>query len=242
MNTRIRLFFTAPIFALLLMLFSGCTATPPTPAEGLSIPEIYQELLLDYENLVSYRLSEEFTEYYKNENMIPLSDSLKEALSETKEWSNLLVEMTYGGKYLTRESYGYILQDINGDNFPELFWVRADHHVLAIFTVFEEKLYLLDAFWPKHDCYVGDSWELCVIDPGGAYYDDYKIKRLEANSPALVTVKEFGKDNGNYYEASETGERISVTEARMEELRTQYPVYKMGARWENIPIQFLSPS
>lgn len=215
--------------------------------DSVLIPEEYRDVLLDYENIVSYRLSEKFLEFYENGNLIPISDSLSIALSETKgAWSNMLAEMTYGGQYLTRDSYGYILQDINGDNFPELFWVRADHHILAIFTVFEKKLYMLDAFWPKYDCFMIKSGEVHIVSTGGAECNHYEIKRLEENSSALISVKKFGTDGRDgtnsviLFEVTESGERIQITEARFEELLSMYPFYQMGDHWKNTRIHFLN--
>lgn len=273
MYKPIRLFFIVLVSVLLILSCASCTndivITEPNineerettgsteipkdtettdRREEILFPEVYRDVILDYENLVSYRLSEKFLEFYEHGNLIPISDSLAIALSETSGvWSNMLAEMTNGGQYLTRESYGYILQDINGDNFPELFWVRADHHVLAIFTVFEKKLYMLDAFWPKYDCFMIESGKVHIVSTGGAECNHYEIRRMEANSSALIFVKEFGTDGRDEtnsvirFEVTESGERIQITEDRLEELLSMYPFYQMGDHWKNTRIHFLNP-
>lgn len=206
--------------------------TTPSPASG------YEEILEDYRKVVDYRLSESFETDY-NEGKIPaLSKSLEESLGGdlAYRWRCMLVEMvrSKAEQITKKESFGYVLEDLNGDGNPELFWVRSDGFILAVFTMADGQPRLVDAFWPRYRAVVTPSGELYTRGSGGATLIEYQIRQLTPGSTELTAVKEFGQDEEKYYEVIDR-HRDFVTEARFQELLTENP-FEIQMNWEMTPL------
>ena len=216
------------------------TTLPETePTEPVNPWELaYREVLTDYAETVEFRLSPTFGDDYNDGKEIPLSDGLKEALNSdlAYNWHCMLVEMVWSdaGEVTEKEAYGYVLQDINGDGSPELFWVRSDGFILAVFTIVDGAPRLVDAFWPRYRAVVTPSGELYTRSSGGAMYIEYYIRSLAPGSAELTNVVEFGLEDGKYYEVVD-GQRKTVTEARFQELLTEKP-FANQMNWEITPL------
>lgn len=206
-------------------------------------PEEYRELLSDYENIVDFRFSKDFENEYNNGKFIELRSTLKEELDshteESAHWYDMLVEMPYGRKFNSKDSFGYILKDINNDGVLELFWVNEDHFTLAVFTVKDGKAHLLDAFWPRYSCVVTDSGLLYTAGSGGASVTQFTIRELNENSE-FNTLVQFGTDgvddnNLDVFYKVKDGTKNNITEKQFEELLSAYP-FENGKTFEETPI------
>jgi hypothetical protein len=215
------------------------TAPETVPTETVSEWELaYDEILTDLAETLGFRLSPTFEADYNDGKEIPLSDGLKESLNSdlAYNWHCMLVEMVWSdaGEVTEKEAYGYVLQDINGDGSPELFWIRSDGFILAVFTIVDGAPRLVDAFWPRHRAVVTPSGELYTRSSGGAMYIEYYIRSLAPGSAELTNVVEFGLEDGKYYEVVD-GQRKTVTEARFQELLTEKP-FENQMNWEITPL------
>lgn len=201
----------------------------------------YEDVITDYQNIVEYRLSDTFESDYNNGKRIELKNKVPENLDYN--WHCMLVEMTYGDEYTSKESFGYILEDINGDSIPELFWVSNDGYIFAVFTQKDGETVLLDAFWPRYRCVVTNEGYLYTRGSGGAAATEYQIRKLGENSE-FNTLIQFGTDGWDeanqtviYYESIDT-ETVNVTERRYNELSLKYP-FQPKSGWGDTPINHL---
>lgn len=220
----------------------------------ISLPSAYYETIKDYKAVIDFRLSNTFEADYNNGKTIVLSKQLNDDISKASKeesdlgykWSNMLVEMVNGLQNPKKESFGYVLLDINYDNTPELFWVREDYVILAMFTIHNNEARLLDAFWPQYMGVITDHGEIYTKTSGGAAYCYYELSRLAANSCEINSVKQFGIDGVLYVDGNPSGEnyyeginntRSTVDRARFVELLATYP-FQLGSQWDNLPIMF----
>ena len=60
-------------------------------------------------------------------------------------WGGVIVSF-YIGKQLTKEDFGYVIQDLNENGSPELILIMGDSVVCAIFSMLDNKPKLLDEF------------------------------------------------------------------------------------------------
>ena len=224
------------------LLLCGCdksATTPKTedkkPAEPADV-SFYDEILQDYETIVRFRLSDTFEENWNNDYFPTVSNALTLALQENSDiqWSNTMIEMTSGLDAPTLSSFGYILKDINNDDFPELFLVREDYSVMAVFTGRNGKLILLDTYWPKHECIITNEDALCVKTSSGALYTDYTIQTLTVQGAWLKT-EQFGFEGISpeaeelYYEIADD-EKRAIGKDRFEELLRENS-FEFGSDW-----------
>lgn len=225
----------------------------------LSLPPAYEDTVLDYKKVIDFRLSDTFESDYNGGQSVPLNENLTEDLSTESQnaadfngdidykWTNMLVEMTDGLDDPSRKSFGYILKDINGDDTPELFWVREDYTILAVFTIKDNNAKLLDAYWSRYKCVLTDSGELYTLGSNGVANNNYQVKQLAKNSVDMYLIQEFGTDGIEYVHGVPTGtiyyevkeqQRIIVTEERYEELLSLYP-FQNGNNWGQLIINNL---
>ena len=233
----------------LVLCFCGCTtqkaqATTDPPAAVISVtdqpatPSAYLGILEDYATLVNYRLSDTFEEDWNSRDALQ-GEHIYQALQDSKNeretygvslytrWSNMIVEMTAGLTGRDATSFGYFLMDVNGDLIPELFWVRQDFTILALFTVCDEAAVLLDAFSPGHTCVIADNGDFLTFSSGGAADFSYSIRRLDEwgkfNEVLRFGCESSGFDQPQYYK-TENQITTVLTEAEFIALQNRYPI------------------
>ena len=209
-------------------------STDPTinsPSESTDPAEpLYGEILNEYQTLIEHRVQDSFKSDWTN-GLYSEGLALKNAIPDENgldlKWGYMLWDMTAGLDDVTTDSFGYTIKDINADGSPELLWIREDATLLAIFTICDDEVHLLDAFWPKHKGVVTKEGKLYSITSGGAAFNYYEIAGLSTEG-CFVIEKEFGMNGGSaetgtlYYEVIDT-EEISVPEERFDELLSVYP-------------------
>lgn len=231
------------------LLLGGCgkAQTPKTTnvPQGKPEPETvsYEEFLAGYEELVDYRLSDTFEADWNDGKTLPVNGTLRKVFEGTEaEWSNMVVEMTDGLDTPDKGDFGYITKDLNGDDTPELLWVRKDRTLLAIFTTVDGNPKLLDAFWPRYQGVITDDGGLFSRSSGGVSIR-YDLQQLTPEGD-LSTVHTFGIDGGSaelgpaYYEIVDN-QTVNVDEAHFEILLAENP-FTFGAGWMDVPITFLN--
>lgn len=183
------------------------------------VPEAYAEMLELYKEITDSIVSEEFEKDYYDEKFLSPNPELD------YEWHCMLVELnlwSFDSMEKTKDSFGYVLKDINGDGIQELFFVLHDYTILAAFSISGGEANLLDAYWPRHRCMLLDSGELYTFSSSGAQDFEYKIQKLDKDGRALSDILQFGSEEGSYYKIVEENEdRISDKE--FEKLRMEYP-------------------
>lgn len=184
----------------------------------------YSQILQDFSDTVEKLLSESSENEFNSSNFIFPDTTL------TYEWGSMLIDAKEGLSNPTKASFGYILKDINADKIPELFLVRDDYTILAIFTLSDNKPYLLGAFWSRQKAVVLDSYELYVMRSGGAQDFEYTIEELNENNQ-LSVIRKFGSDGGSYYE--EVNDNIvTITKTGFDELMSVH-TFEFGEDWYN---------
>ncbi len=136
-------------------------------------------------------------------------------------WNNMLRDAKADFANVDEKAFGYKVIDINSDSIPELFFVRSDGAVLAVFEMDEGKPELVQCFNRSYRCVVRDSGELytLTVREDGGY--DFRISTLVPASGLAVTVS-FGTESNIAYELV-NGDIYTTSAERIEELRTQYP-------------------
>lgn len=231
--------------------------TPPTessPSPTVTEPEgeaetdymlLYNEIIKDYVELIVYRFSADFDP--ANAFDLPhISDTLKETLSDLGDlasaWENMVTELPASYVAELPNYYGTVLHDLNGDNIPELFWVRNDHSIVAVFTCKGDRVILLDAFWPRYQGFITEDGILYTHSSSGATEHQCCIHSLGTES-VLMSSCLFGSEGDSsgavkYYEYSGTS-KSQIAESRYEDLLGLYP-YENSPFWQSVPISPLA--
>ncbi len=118
-------------------------------------------------------------------------------------------------------SFGYALEDLNGDGSDELILLLIDYSVLAIFTTVGGEVRLVDAYWPRHDCMISDDGTLYTLSSGGAANWVSRIEYISPESGELEVLEECGCDGQNGYYTVVDGEFCYVED--ITELGGEYP-------------------
>lgn len=197
----------------------------------------YKEIIDDYKSLISFRLADDFYDRWNNNSeRADISDTLEKLINSSDDmgykWGCMFVEMLGDEEKPTKDMFTYVLYDMNKDKVPELFWLREDDTILAIFTLHNDETLLLDAFWARYMGVITENGELYTRGSGGAVDTVYEIKELDENGE-LITKLTFGSEStGQSYQYFETvdGEKNIVSEERIDALLEEY-------KFENIDFE-----
>lgn len=246
---------TAFLTGVLLLLFcGGCHNAETISQKEITGTEtensvtqdvaIYDDILDIYQKLVALYVSDTFEKDWNNGNVPQWYDVLESTIPDEKEeygshLSYMVVTMKGSLNAVTPNSFGYILLDINNDAFPELFWVREDHSILAVFTVANNKVVLLDAFWNRYVCVVTPDNRLYTRGSSGASDTAYEIRRLSSKGK-LVPEFVWGTEHidispGYHYYEIVDGEKTVIDQTRHNGLFADHP-FKLSEAWLAEPI------
>lgn len=221
-----------------LFNFSACKSSvnsknPETTETTNNVkPFLYVDLINDYKKILDFRLSDDFEEKYNNGTYLPdISDELKAAIASgnSEHWANMLAELPTGEEAFSIDYYGYILYDMNNDGIDELFWVRKDYSIIAIFTIYNETLTLLDAFWSRHRATINQQGVLITQGSGGAADSINTISDLENGELkemyALYSESSHNtatSDSVSFYEQTEKGKSELTENEYREKLEKKF--------------------
>ena len=149
-----------------------------------------------------------------------------------EKWNNMLIDATKDFRNLDENAFGYKLVDLNSDGVSELFFVRSDDKVLAIFTMCEGAPVLVDAFERDYQCVIRDSGEVYTMTAreDGGY--DHKIHTLNSSSGTYYTTVAFGTEGNINYEVID-GMTYTTSSERIIELRAEYE-FKMSTAFTDM--------
>lgn len=219
----------------------SCFRSPETQLHPL-----YRTILSDYRRMVDYRLSS----HYLGGTLPEISSTLQNALEEppmthrgtyypSTRLGFMLTEADYYGSSLTIDSFGYSLWDMNGDGTPELFWLRDDGCILAVFTIYQDELLILDAFHSRYDGWITEDYRLATRISGGASSTKILVYDLSNSGDMLTVIRGVSLSslgsipNEIVYHEISGCEVIPITEdqfyALSEELTQQVPVTECAA-------------
>ena len=225
---------------------------PEEPKEKENTETVYEDLTSDYKKLIEFRFSDSFGEKWQDKlHSIQFSDDFRGMIASfmTDDRTDVISQMieglddTFSPKGIG--DFGTVLFDLNQDGVQELFWVRRDHSILAVFTVHGGEAVLLDTFWPRHKGYVSGDGELYGYGSGGekdlrcSVYRLTEEGKLEAALGFSSGIDYFGDPTQvNYFETADS-QRKSISSSRFEELSKQYP-QEQSKSWMANPIQPLA--
>ena len=200
---------TALVCAAMLISLCACTTKQKNASS-------YEEVIVKLDEAVHGLFAEDFEDKLK-EGAYPsptgeLSDKWMTTLSDAKaDFHNV-----------DENAFGYKLIDINSDGISELFFVRSDDKLLAVFTMHEGKPCMVDCYGRSYIGVIRDTGEvytMTVRDDGGY---DYRIYTLNPSSGGLYNTVAFGYEGPIAYEVI-NGSTYTSSENRIEELRAEYP-------------------
>ncbi len=195
----------------------------------------YGDLVSDFKKLLEFRVSAHYgDDWVKKIGSVGFSDSFKAIAASYPEeelegrFSYVLADLVGGEN--DASGFGYVLYDLNKDSTPELFWVRGDHSIVAVFTYRNGEALLLDAFWSRYEGYVSEKGEVYGWGSGGE--EDSRCSVYAINSDGLFDVSYgFSSERDilggdltkvNFFEYS-SSDKQTVTRSRFEELSKKYP-------------------
>lgn len=155
-------------------------------------------------------------------------DKLKEGVytsptgEQSDKWQTTLLDAKADFPNVDENAFGYKLIDINSDGVPELFFMRSDERILAIFTMHEGKPCMVDCYGRSYRGVIRDTGEVytMTVREDGGY--DYRIYTLNPSSGGLYNTVAFGYEGAIAYEMID-GSTYTTSETRIGELNTEYP-------------------
>ena len=137
---------------------------------------------------------------------------------------------------------GYALFDLNGDGIDELFWLRRDRSIAAIFTCYEGKAVLVDAYWARSRAYVSQNKELYVNGSSGADNNDFRSYKLLSDGTlqfvrGAYSMYDPEMDEVRYFEIV-PDETVDITEEEFDLIIADYP-YEISDFWLSVPFNKL---
>ena len=204
-------------------------------AELLEEPQ-YAAVIEDFNKLVSYRLSPDFEESWNRGDSFLYSGTLSKALNTeaASHWPIMVLTMVSGLDTPTHDSFGWVLYDMNKDGVQELFFVREDVSLLAVFTIANNSPVLIDAFWDRYKGVITEKGELYTLATGGADDNTYTISSL-GKIGDLSVVNSFCMNHGvlknDYFDHN----RAPIDEEQFNELLKRYP-FEFPDSWYSLSI------
>lgn len=196
----------------------------------------YTAITEDFNKLVSYRLSPDFEESWNRGDSFLYSDTMSRALKTEAAycWPTMIITMVDGLDSPTHDSFGWLLYDMNKDGNQELFFVREDGILLAVFTIVNDEPILLDAFWNRYKGVITENGELYTLATGGADENTYTIKSL-IKTGRLTVVDSFYMSPGvllnHYYDRNDE----PIEQEQFNELLKRYP-FELPDFWYSLSI------
>ena len=204
------------IYVILLGLNVGCTLENNKVLDT-DVPDEYLPTITMLRELVDYRLAEDFEEKYNNGDIIPSPNPGIEY-----EWQSMIIEANERLDNSEELSFGYAIMDVNADGVKELLFYREDNVLLAIFTIKDEKAYLLSTFWPKHSGVILSSGDILITSSGGAQDFEYTIYEIDILEDSGLQEKlTFGCSEGKYFKWTDS----CYTEIRFNDVTELIQIY-----------------
>lgn len=199
--------------------------TMPPEEETDPVTAMYQDLVDDFRVILQYRLSSGYdADKMESHCFSQLSETMQQIFSGNKDskssLENLIEELPMSQYQQHEADFGYILHDINADGIPELFWVREDYSIAAVFTRKKEQMVLLDAFYSRYRGYISEDNAFYCNGSGGAADSDCTVYTLDGGKKKELF--RFGLEDGAPFEAVGK-EHLSVSSDRLTELWKQFP-------------------
>ena len=190
----------------------------------------YSLIIEDLNKFVSYRLSDDFQESWERGDNFLYSEDFESAVDsdKLKYWWLMLLEMTEDMEDPSCDNFGWILYDLNQDKLEELFFVRNDHSVLAVFTIAEDKPVLLDTFRKQYSTVVTEEGYLHCYQAGENFFR--KIQVLDENGK-FQTVDYCYRTDGKYYDHN--GSEVSW--GKYKAFKKEHP-FEMATFWMELEI------
>lgn len=209
---------TLIVFFSLLILFWGCAVVVKQNTE---IPQPYVNVLEKYKTVTACVTQDIFEKKYNNGEF----DLILGNDEQEYKWKAMIADL----KVSQHDEFGYILKDVNCDGTSELFLVRGDYSLLAIFTIFDNEPVLLDAFWSKNKGFMLDTDEIYVLTSGGAQDFEYAFKKISTSGNKLECAMSFGCRNGTFYKKTKEQSTI-ISSKDFESLLRMFPMIN-GKNW-----------
>ncbi|MCD8220069.1 MAG: hypothetical protein LUC50_07075 [Ruminococcus sp.] len=158
----------------------------------------YVEIIRSYQEYAEYIIDRNIEGVFQD-NIFTISN-IDETLSY--HWENMLIETniwSYRNLPKDESAFGFALMDLNDNECKELILLLRDYTVLAIFTIANHNLTLIDAYWPKHRCAIFDTGMIYTLSSNSASQWYYQIQCISSENGSLKLLQEYGCSNDEYY-------------------------------------------
>ena len=183
---------------------------------GDKTPASYDDVILKLSETVTALFAEDFEDKAAEGTYPSPTGELED------KWLNTILDAKADFRNVDENAFGYKLIDINSDGVSELFFMRSDERILAIFTMREGKPCMIDCYDRSYRGVVMDTGEIYTLGfrEDGGY--DYRIYTLDPASGGLYGTVSFGYEGTIAYEYID-GATYTTSTDRITELTAQYP-------------------
>lgn len=184
----------------LTLLLAACAPSEPGPqgSEATTVPNETQATTEQTTAPADLTPEEIYDDYLQKLcvrlNKIIVDDTYLDGLN-TEPGMAGVAEMAYHGGVQLLDKYGYTIQDINGDEVPELIICAVDQEqegcvgkdILCIFTVADSQMKLLVEGWSRNTYHMLDDGTLYQQGSNGASNSVYAIYMVAQTNDVLCT-------------------------------------------------------
>lgn len=207
--------------AILIISLAGCKSG------NTDCPEEYSDVLKCYEKIINESSYDDF------ESRIEAGNYPSPTGEAEAHWKEMLLDFKSFSSH-GYSLYGYMLKDINDDSTPELFLVKEDRTIIAVYTLKGENPTLLDAFDTEYRCVLTDDNRLITQTSESANSYIYHVYTLDSETTELTLRAGFGceatGDVTVYYENID-GSNYTTDSERYTHLCEEYP-FAFGDNWQ----------
>lgn len=182
----------------------------------------YQEIIKSYQEFALYIIDRDIEAVFQDD--VFTLPNIDETL--LYYWENMLIETSiwsYRDFLKDKDAFGFALTDLNHDGVDELILLLKDYTTLAIFTIVNNEIKLIDAYWSKHRCAIYDTGILYTLTSSGASQWYYRTQYISPENGELQLLQEYGNSNDKYYKIND-GEKCVISENEFMEFQKVYPV------------------
>ena len=151
----------------------------------------------------------------------------------SQEWYDEIFSATLIGD-VSKNCYGYAFADLNADNRLEMVLLLEDYTVIAIFSIVDEKPFLIRDFHHRRSCWLDKDKTIHISGSSGAVDWKYSEYKLSSNGAELILLFEYGcegydnvSNKSIYYMISDSN-KIQIDEDKITELRQAKPYLSLS--------------
>ena len=198
-----------------------------TPTNDTGLVDEFKSIIDMYEEIVYIHKM-----YNPSDSYEKFSDNF------SQEWYDEIFSATLIGD-VSKNLYGYALTDLNADNRLEMVLLLEDYTIIAIFSIVDEKPFLISDFHHRRSCWLDKDKTIHISGSNGADDWTYSEYKLSSNGTELILLFEYGCEGYDnisnkkiYYMISDSN-KIYIDEHKITDLHQAKPYLSLSEAAKN---------